>query len=138
MADTNTSPTAPAPGDTPGFPFATVLATLVGLFLFFALVLLAYYSPNYLGEPKSEPKADPVGKLNEVRAKNQAVLDGKDPGVKKSLADATDEVLAHTARTKDANNPHGRLPFPVEKAPAKADEKTPAAAPIPAAKTTKD
>ena len=33
----------------------------------------------------TEPKADPAGKLSEVRARNQAVLDGKDPGVKKSL-----------------------------------------------------
>jgi hypothetical protein len=107
MAD---NATAPAPGDAPGFPFATVLATLVGLFLFFALVLLAYYSPNYLGEPKAEPKADPVGKLNEVRAKNQAVLDGKDPGVKKSLGEATAEVLSYAEK----NN---RLPFPVERPP---------------------
>ena len=124
MADTNTSPTAPAPGDTPGFPFATALATLVGLFLFVSLVLVAYYSPNYLGEPKAEPKTDPVTKLNEVRARNQAVLDGKDPGVKKSLAEATAEVLTYAEK----NN---RLPFPVEKAPAKAEPKTPAAAPKP-------
>lgn len=112
MAD---APTAPAPGDAPGFPFATVLATLVGLFLFFALVLLAYYSPNYLGDPKGEAKTDPVEKLNQVRARNQAVLDGKDPGVKLSLAEATAEVLTFAEK----NN---RLPFPVEAAPPKTPE----------------
>lgn len=109
------APSAPAPGDAPGFPFATVLATLGGLFLFFGLVLVAYYSPNYLGEPKGEPKADPVSKLNEVRAKNQAVLDGKDPGVKMSLPEATAEVLGYAEK----NN---RLPFPVERAQPKAPE----------------
>jgi hypothetical protein len=111
MSDPTPPPaTTPAPGDAPGFPLATVLATLVGLFLFFALVLLAYYSPNYLGEPKAEPKADPVSKLNEVKAKNQAVLDGKDPGVRMSLAEATAEVVGYAEK----NN---RLPFPVERPP---------------------
>jgi hypothetical protein len=128
MADPAPPPaTAPAPGDAPGFPFATVLATLGGFFLFLALVLVAYYSPNYLGEPKSEPKADPVGKLNEVRAKNQAVLDGKDPGVKLSLPEATAEVLGYAEKSN-------RLPFPVEPAP-KADAKAP---PAPAPKGKDD
>ena len=89
-----------------------MLATVFGLFLFVGLGLLAYYSPNYLGEPKlAEPKADPAAKLSEVRAKNQAVLDGgKDTGVKKSLAEATAEVLGYAEKNH-------RLPFPVEKPP---------------------
>jgi hypothetical protein len=112
----DTPPLAPAPGDTRGFPFATVLATLVGLFLFFGLVLVAYYSPNYLGEPKAEPKADPAAKLNGVRVKNQAVLDGTDPGVKMPLGKAVAEVLSYAEK----NN---RLPFPVEKTAPPKDAK---------------
>jgi hypothetical protein len=124
----DTPPTAPAPGDTRGFPFATVLATLVGLFLFFGLVLVAYYSPNYLGETKAEPKADPATKLNEVRVKNRAVLDGTDPGVKMPLGRAVAEVLTYTEK----NN---RLPFPVEKVAASKDAKAdPKAAPPPKGK----
>ena len=54
MADT----TKTVPGPPPRFPFATVLATLATLFLFAGLVVVAYNSPNYLGETKSEPKAE--------------------------------------------------------------------------------
>lgn len=107
MAD----PTKTVPGPPPSFPFGTVLATLLGLFLFAGLVLVAYRSPNYLGETKTEQKADPATKLAEVRAKNQAALDGNDPKMKMPLAKAMAEVLTHAEKNKE-------LPFPIEKPPA--------------------
>ncbi|MBX9623204.1 MAG: hypothetical protein K2X82_05265 [Gemmataceae bacterium] len=120
------------PDDTPpsaeptGFPFATAAAALAGLFLFAGLVLVAYYSPNYLSGP-AEPKADPAAKLAEVRAKNQAVLDGADPGTKMPVGRATAEVLTFAEKAKDDKAKQGRLPFPVEPkaavAPAPADGK---------------
>lgn len=103
---------SPSPEPT-GFPFATAVAALVGLFLFAGLVLVAYYSPNYLSGP-AEPKADPAAKLAEVRAKNQAVLDGADPATKMPVGRATAEVLAFVEKSKDEKAKQGRLPFPVE------------------------
>ena len=101
----------------PGFPVMTVLATVATLFVFVGLVLLAYRSPNYLGDTKVEPKADPAAKLTEVRAKNQAVLDGTDPTVKMSVGKATAELVT-------AAEAAGKLPFPVEPLPPpKAPEK---------------
>ncbi len=104
----------PGPPPVRGFPFATVAATLVTLFLFFGLVLVAYYSPSYLGDTRIEPKSDPANKLKEVQARNQALLDGTDPAVKLSVGKATAEVLAHAEKTKDDKNRYGRLPFPIE------------------------
>ena len=97
-----------------GFPFATALATLAGLFLFSGLVHLVYRTPNYLGETETESKLDPDGKLDEIRARNQAVLDGHDPTVKLSSGQATAALLDHAAKSKDTKAPHGRLPFPME------------------------
>lgn len=95
------TPTAP---EARGFPVLTVAASLATLFVFLGLVVLAYNSPNYLGEAKTEPKADPAAKLAEVRAKNQALLDGN--GAKASVAAATAELLGKLKTEKD------RLPFP--------------------------
>jgi hypothetical protein len=68
---------------------------------------LAYRSPNYLGETKTEPKIDPATKLDEVRSKNQATLEGKpESGGKMSLSEATDRLLATLKSEKD------KLPFP--------------------------
>ena len=92
----------------PGFPFATVLATLATLFLFAGLVVVAYNSPNYLGDAKTEPKADPATKLAEIRAKNQAALDGNDPKMKTPVAKAMAEIVTIAEKTNE-------LPFPVEK-----------------------
>lgn len=127
MADT---PNPHVPGSTPpGFPFGTVAATLVGLFLFVGLVLLAY-NPAYLHgvlggpAPTTDSKPDPATKLNEVKARNQAVLDGSDPGVKMSAGKAAEELRAAADQTKDETHKHGRLPFPVEpKAPEVKDKK---------------
>jgi hypothetical protein len=106
--------TTTAPAHPPGFPFATAFATLAALFLFAGLVLVAYYSPNYLGGDRIDPKPDPVAKLTEVQARNRAALDGTDPGAKMPVSQATAEVLAHADKTKDEKSQYGRLPFPVE------------------------
>ena len=83
MADTNDA-TPPA---AKGFPCVTVAASLATFFAFLGLTLLAYHSPNYLTETKDEPKPDPAVKLGEVKAKNQALLDGN--GAKMSMSAAT-------------------------------------------------
>jgi hypothetical protein len=115
---TDQTPTTPTP-EARGFPFLTVGATLVGLFAFLAFMLLAYHSPNFLDEPKTEdgtkgeekaePKADPATRLNDLRAKNQAVLDGH--GAKMSAGVATTELLERVKRD-------GKLPFPMPEPPA--------------------
>jgi hypothetical protein len=105
------------------FPFVTVLATLITLFAFLGLSVLVYRSPNYLGEPKVEPKTDPATKLEEVRERNQAVLDGKPgSGGKMSVTEATDRLLGNLKSEKDT------LPFPTPE---------PAIPPMPEPKTKK-
>ena len=100
-----------------GFPFITALATLVTLFAFLGLMVLAYRSPNYLGDTKVEPKVDPAAKLDEVRARNQAALDGNPgSGAKMSVSAATAELLGKLKSEKDT------LPFPTEPPPQPAAE----------------
>jgi hypothetical protein len=93
-----------------GFPFVTVLATFITLFAFLGLVVLAYNSPNYLGETKAEPKVDPAAKLSEVKARNQAALDGGS-GAKMSVSEATTRLLTNLKTEKDT------LPFPTQEPP---------------------
>jgi hypothetical protein len=102
MADPNTEPEAK------GFPYLTVIATLATLFLFLGLMVIAYNSPNYLSDTKpAEPKADPAAKLSEVKAKNQAILDGNpSAGAKMSVGEATAKLLSTLKSEKDT------LPFP--------------------------
>ena len=113
MADTSAS-NASEP-QARGFPFVTVLATLATLFLFVGLMVIAYRSPNYLAEPAKpagEPKPDPAAKLAEVRAKNQAILDGNPAtGTKMSVRHATAELLGKLKSEKDT------LPFPMPEPP---------------------
>ena len=93
-----------------GFPFLTVLATVATLFLFVALMLVAYQSPNYLNEaaPPAEPKPDPAAQLSEVRSKNQAILEGNPTtGTKMSMKAAAVELLGKLKSQKDT------LPFPM-------------------------
>jgi hypothetical protein len=109
MTNHTETPADPKPK---GFPFVTVIATLITLFAFLGLTVLAYRSPNYLGETKSEPKADPAAKLDELRERNQAVLDGK-PGSsgKMSVSEANDRLLLKLKSEKD------KLPFPTPEPP---------------------
>ncbi len=95
-------------------PYFTVLATLATLFLFAVLVVVAYYSPNYLGDVTSPSELDPATKSADVKARNQAVLDGLDPGVKMSVNEASARMAATADQSSDPANPRGRLPFPVE------------------------
>lgn len=103
MAEVNTNNDPRAP-EAKGFPFVTVAASLATFFVFLGLTVLAYNSPNYLGETKTEPKADPATKLAEVKAKNQALLDGA--GAKMPVSAATADLLGKLHSEKD------RLPFP--------------------------
>lgn len=123
MPDTQ-NPQATPPPEAKDFPYLTALATLAALFLFVGLVLVMYQYPNTLGGPKAGPAADPAEKLDAVRARNQAVLDGTDPTAKMNMDRATAEVLARTAKSKGAKDKFGRLPFPVPP-PAAAPEKKP-------------
>ncbi len=88
-----------------GFPFFTVAVTVATLFVFLGLIVLAYKSPNYLDETKAEPKPDPIARLNEVKARNEAVLNGTS-GAKMPVSDATVKLLGNLKSDKD------RLPFP--------------------------
>jgi hypothetical protein len=95
------------------FPFLTVIATLITLFAFLGLMVLAYHSPNYLEETKVEPKIDPTTKLNDLREKNQAVLEGNPgSGGKMSVSEATARLLGTLKSEKDT------LPFPIPEPPA--------------------
>jgi hypothetical protein len=112
-----------APSDR--FPFATAIATLVLLFLFAGLVLYFRFSPNYLGEVPAEPSVDPATKLEKVKVRNQAAIDGTDPASKMSVEQATKEVLENADRTKDDKHKFGKLPFPIEPKAAPPQEKKP-------------
>lgn len=93
-----------------GFPYLTVLATLLTLFLFAALMLLAYHSPynqRVETDVSIDNKLDPETKLAEIRAKNQAILEGKpESGVRMSLQAAMGELLSKLQDEQDV------LPFP--------------------------
>jgi hypothetical protein len=103
-------PNAPKP-EPKAFPFITVLATFATLFLFVALMVIAYKSPSYLADPAkpdAEPKPDPAAKLAEIQAKNRAILDGNPAtGTKMSVRAATAELLGKLKSDKDT------LPFPM-------------------------
>lgn len=96
------------------FSIATALATLVALFLFAGIVMFIYRSANPLAEPKRELARDPIERLDDVRSRNKAVLDGSDPTVKMSIEQSMAAIMDGAARSKDEHSPHGRLPFPVE------------------------
>ena len=67
-------------------------------------------SPNYLERPterRPSRRPDPATKLDEVQAKNQAVLDGTRSGAKMSVRAATAKLLGTLKSEKDT------LPFPM-------------------------
>jgi hypothetical protein len=120
MADptlNGSDPTPPA-----RFPFVTVAATVGVLFAFLALIVLAYRSPSFLDRPKpegadekakEEPKPDPAARLAEVKARNEAALNGV--GARTSLRAAHAELMGKLKKPTD------KLPFPTP--PPKADDK---------------
>lgn len=120
-----TTPNPPTPEPAPrGFPFVTVVFTLAAFFGFVGLMLIAYKNPSVLEEPKvevdakgdpkdkPEPKVDPATKLSELRARNQAALDGV--GSKMSVEAAQKQLLEKLKSEKD------RLPFPQPEPPVTA------------------
>lgn len=96
------------------FSIATALATLVALFMFVGIVMFVYRFSNPLMESKRELDPDPIEKMDDVRARSRAVLDGSDPTVKMSIEQSISAIMDRAAKSKDEHSPHGRLPFPVE------------------------
>ncbi|QJW94527.1 hypothetical protein [Frigoriglobus tundricola] len=126
MTDPNID-NANAPDQPQGFPFVTVAATLATLFVFLGLVVIAYRSPNGLDVPKAdapdakgEPAVSAGAKLDEVRARNEAALNGV--GAKMSQREARDALVSKL------KGPSATLPFPTPEpvapapAPPKKDE----------------
>ncbi len=98
------------------FPFVTVAATLVTLFVFLGLMVLAVRSPSGLDVPKpdgtdakGEPKLDAAAKLDEVKARNEAALNGV--GAKMSRDEARGKLLGML------KGPNDKLPFPTPEPP---------------------
>src|SRR5262245_46650013 len=101
MSNANTTPS-----DTPPqrFPFVTVTAAVVVMFVFLGLMWLATRKENPLEAPpaadaKTEPKEDAAAKLDEVKARNQAALDGV--GAKMPLRDAHGALLGKLKSPND-------------------------------------
>jgi hypothetical protein len=123
MADTSTdNANAPQPQS---FPYITVGVSVVILFVFLGLMWLASQSANPLAQPapdaKAEPKQDAAAKLDEVKGRNQAALEGV--GAKMSLGEAHGKLLG------TLKGPNDKMPFPtpeppiVTAPPAKKDDK---------------
>jgi hypothetical protein len=138
MADTNTPAGDSAP---PTFPYITVAVAVCILFVFLGLMWLATRKENPLEPPpaadaKAEPMVDAAAKLDEVKARNQAALDGV--GAKMSLRDAHGVLLGKL------KSPNDKLPFPtpeppVAPAPPPKDEKKDGkGAPVPELKKAED
>lgn len=122
MADTTPS-TAPDADRSPGFPFITVGAAFGVLFAFLFLMWLVTNRESALEAMKATdanaaPKPDAATKLDEVRARNEAALNGV--GAKMSRDEAHSKLLA------GLKGPTDKLPFPapgpVPPAAAKKDE----------------
>jgi hypothetical protein len=118
MADATTNNANPTPGPA-SFPFFTVVAALGGLFLFLGLMWFVAREENPLEAPKpqpaeakSEPKLDAGAKLDEVKARNQAALDGV--GAKMSQRDAHGQLMT------GLKGPNDKMPFPTPEPPAPA------------------
>jgi len=98
-----------APPPPPNFPFVTVAVAFAILFVFLGLMWFASQKENPLAEPaptdaKAEPKVDAGTKLDEVRARNQAALNGV--GAKMPLAEAHGKLVG------SLKGPNDKLPFP--------------------------
>ena len=113
-----------------GFPFVTVGATLGVLFVFLGLMWVAARKESPLDAPKpdaadakGEPKVDAAARLDEVKARNEAALNGV--GAKMSRDDARGKLLGALKR------PNDKLPFPTPEPPV-------AAAPAPKKDDKKD
>lgn len=118
------------PPDAQRFPFVTVGATLGVLFVFLGLIWVAARKESPLDAPKpdgidakGEPKIDAGAKLDEVKARNEAALNGV--GAKMSRDEARGKLLGAL------KGPNDKLPFPTPEPPV-------AAAPAPKKDDKKD
>lgn len=114
MSDANLDdPSAPQPKP---FPLFTVGVTGIVLFVFLALMWIFVQLPNPLAprafDAKTEPKQDPPPKIDEVKGRNQAALDGV--GAKMPLREAHGKLLG------SLKGPNDTLPFPTPEPPAAA------------------
>jgi hypothetical protein len=113
VSDANADNTSPPTPQGVSFPFWTVAAAFVTFFAFLALMWFAYQSSSPLAAPpadtKTEPKVDPAVKLDEVKARNQAALDGV--GAKMPLREAHGKLLG------TLKGPNDKLPFPTPEPP---------------------
>ena len=107
------------PPESPRFPFVTVAATLATLFVFLGLMWVAARKDSPLDAPKpdgidakSEPKLDAAAKLDEVKARNEAALNGV--GAKMSRDEARGKLLGAL------KGPNDKLPFPTPEPPVAA------------------
>lgn len=97
-----------------GFPFITVGATLILLFLFLGVTWAVWNSPSPFEKPKAEtsekpeeePKPDPATRLDNLNKRNQDALDGV--GAKKSQREAHAELIGKL------KGPNDKLPFPIQ------------------------
>lgn len=112
MADTNTDNTN-SPPQPQTFPFITAGLAFIVLFVFLGLMWLATRKENPLEPPtadlKVEPKVDAAAKLDEVKARNQAALEGV--GAKMSIRDAHGKLLG------TLKGPNDKMPFPAPEPP---------------------
>jgi biopolymer transport protein ExbD len=126
MSDTLTEKQEANGARSPEFPYLTVLASLLTLFLFVALMLLAYYSPSTVPPSTAEDQEtlDPVSKLAEIKAKNQAVLEGRPETGTQMSVDAAVEKLLNQLRSETDIMPFPKpLPLPPPDSKAKDKDK---------------
>jgi hypothetical protein len=90
------------------FPFITVGAAVGVLFAFLFLMWFVTTRENVLDTPKTdlkgEPKPDAAAKLDEVKARNEAALNGV--GAKMPRDEARGKLLA------TLKGPNDKMPFP--------------------------
>ena len=106
MADTNIPTAEPS---TPPFPVITVGAALGVLFAFLFLMWFVTTRENQAdaqkaADTKAEPKPDAATKFDEVKARNEAALNGV--GAKMSRDEAHGKLLSKL------NGPNDPMPFP--------------------------
>lgn len=107
MSEANTDNTN-TPQEGRGFPFVTVGAAAGVMFAFLFLMWFVRNHENMLDTPKpdakGEAKPDAATKLDEVKARNEAALNGV--GAKMSRDEARGKLLG------TLKGPNDKLPFP--------------------------
>jgi biopolymer transport protein ExbD len=126
MSETITEKQEASGARPPAFPYLTVLASFLTLFLFMALMLLVYYSPSTVPPSTAEDQEtlDPVSKLAEIKAKNQAILEGRpETGTQMSVDAAVEKLLNQLRSDKDTMPFPKPLPLPPPDSKAKDKDK---------------